>query len=190
MINYKKIFKFILLIITIAITFWILFFKFKILNLKNNIKTKQNVMRLHSSDKELKDVVVFYGDPQSDKLKSYSTKIYKNRYIVNEVKQILIQLFENTPPEYTRVVPEGTVVKEVYIDANSIIYIDLSEEFVVNNKGGTTFEYLSVYSIVKSIFSNFQELRGIKFLINGLEQETVSGHLSIIDIIRPDDIDL
>lgn len=190
MIDYKKIFKFILLLIVIIITVYFLFFKLKIFSFKNNIKTTQNMMQLYSSDEQLKDVVVFYGDPQSDKLKSYPTKIYKGGYIVNEVKQILIRLFENPPQEHTRVIPEGTVTREVYIDANSILYIDLSEEFMINNKGGTTLEYLSVYSIIKSIFSNFQEIRGVKLLINGIEQETVSGHLSIIDIFRPNDVDL
>lgn len=190
MIDYKKIFKFTLLLIVIVIIVYFLFFKLKIFIFKNNIKTTQNMLQLYSSGEQLKDVVVFYGDPQSDKLKSYPTKIYKDNHIVNEIKQILTRLFENPPPEYTRVIPEGTVMREVYIDANLILYIDLSEDFVINNKGGTTFEYLSIYSIIKSIFSNFQEIRGVKLLINGIEQETVSGHISIIDIFRPDDVDL
>jgi spore germination protein GerM len=98
-------------------------------------------------------------------------------------------LFEDAPENYVRVIPEGTSIREVFIDTNSILYVDLSEEFMINNKGGSTLEYLSVYSILKTIFTNFNQIRGIKLLINGTEQETVSGHLSISDIFRPDDVE-
>jgi len=189
MVDYKKIFKFTLLLIIIIILIYFLFFKIKVFDFKSNIKTAQNIKQLYSPDKPTKDVVVFYGDPQTDKLKSYLTKIYEDGYIINEINQILNLLFDVPPQDYTRVIPAGTAIREVYVDANSILYIDLSEEFMLNNKGGTTFEYLSVYSIIKSIFSNFQEIRGIKLLINGVEQDTVSGHLSIADIFRPNDID-
>jgi hypothetical protein len=146
------------------------------------------MIKLYSSDKKTINVVVFYGDPKTDRLKSFSTEVFEDEYVVNEVKQVLNKLFENPPQDYVRVIPEGTTIREAYIDANSTLYVDLSEEFTVNNKGGTTLEYLSVYSILKSIFSNFREIRGIKLLINGDEQETVSGHLNIIDIFRPDDV--
>ncbi len=189
MIDYKKIFKFILLLIIIIIIIYFLFFKIKIFNFKNNGKTTQNVTEFYSPDKPARDIVVYYGDPETDKLKSYSTKIYLDDHIINEVKQVLERLLGNPTQDYTRVIPEGTAIREVYIDSNSILYIDLSEEFMINNKGGTTFEYLSVYSIIKSIFFNFKQIRGIKLLINGTEQDTVSGHLSIIDIFRPEDIE-
>ncbi|HPD18782.1 MAG TPA: GerMN domain-containing protein [Candidatus Goldiibacteriota bacterium] len=190
MINYKKNFKTVFLFIVVILLIYFLFFKIKPFGFKNNVRTSQNMIKLYSPDKKLINVVVFYGDPKTDRLKPFSTEIYEDGYVVNEVKQVLNKLFENPPQDYIRVIPEGTSVREVYIDANLTLYVDLSEEFMVNNKGGTTLEYLTVYSIIKSVFSNFLEIRGIKLLINGVEQETVSGHLNIIDIFRPDDAGL
>ncbi|MCX7699101.1 MAG: GerMN domain-containing protein [Candidatus Goldbacteria bacterium] len=150
----------------------------------------QKISTQYSSDEKLRDVVIFYGDPKIDGLKSYSTKIPEAGSITNQVKQVLNLMFDMTPQDCMRVIPEGTTVREVFIDSNSILYIDLSEEFMINNKGGTTLEFLSVYSILKSIFLNFKDIRGVKLLINGIEQETIAGHLSIGDIFRPTDINL
>jgi|DewCreStandDraft_4_1066084.scaffolds.fasta_scaffold00712_73 hypothetical protein len=189
MIDFKKIFKIILFGIIIGLALYFLLNKTNILNFNKNTKVTQQVAtQLYSSNEKLKEVIIFYGDSQSDKLKSFPAKIYETPNVINQIKQILLLLFDKPPKDYIKVIPEGTSIREVYIDSNSIIYIDLSEEFIVNNRGGTTFEYLSVYSILKSIFSNFNNIRGIRLLVNGVEQETIAGHLNISEIFRPQDI--
>ncbi|MDH5542882.1 MAG: GerMN domain-containing protein [Nitrospinota bacterium] len=97
-----------------------------------------------------------------------------------KIKSVLESLIAGEH-EYTRTVPKNTKVKRIFIDATLIVYIDFSGEIVKEHPGGVWTETLTVASICRTVFSNF-EVRSVKILVEGKEIETIAGH---IDLKRP-----
>jgi len=97
-----------------------------------------------------------------------------------KIKSILESLIAGDS-HFTPTIPKKTRVKRVFIDATLIVYIDFSQDIVKDHPGGVWTETLTVASICRSVFSNF-EVRSVKILVEGKEIETIAGH---IDLKRP-----
>ncbi|MEW5804444.1 MAG: GerMN domain-containing protein [bacterium] len=76
-------------------------------------------------------------------------------------------------------IPVGTKLRSFFLDKNGIGYADFSKEMIKNHPGGTWAELISIYSIVNTVTNNFPQVNQVKLLIDGLEVETLRGHLDI-----------
>lgn len=147
---------------------------------------KKTEFQLYSEDAKPKEVVLYTGDMITDSFKLYKDTIFESEHLINEIKQILQKLFEfKNRRDYISLIPEGTILREAYLDANNICYIDLSSEIKLNHKGGTQAEFLTIYSIVNTVCYNFPQIKGVKILIDGKEEETLAGHIDISEILLP-----
>jgi|GEM_PF-1178763 hypothetical protein len=153
-------------------------------------KTLESLMaayQLYSGNDKKTEILLFFGDPESENFKTEKAHIYASEQTINQIKQALILLCSGPAGnKYLNLLPQGTVLREAYLDPNLVLYVDMSKEFSSNSKGGTTAEYHAVYSVLNTVFYNFRGIKGIKLLINGKEENTVSGHIKINDIMRPD----
>jgi hypothetical protein len=140
------------------------------------------------SPKDVKiKALLFFGNPQAEGFKTSPAEIYSSALQINRIKQ-LIMLLTQGPKDKTvlNLLPEGTALKDAYLDANSILYLDMSPEFAANCRGGTTGEYEAVYSILDTVFYNFPWVKGVKFAVNGAEKDSLAGHIIIKSILTPD----
>jgi hypothetical protein len=142
--------------------------------------------QLYTPKDEKMQVSVFYGDPDAEGFKLSNVQIFQSEQQINQIKQALIALCQGPPKGCLNLLPDGTTLREAYLDPNSVLYIDLSQEFTANAKGGTTGEYQAVYSVLNTVFYNFKWVKGIRILIKGEEKDTAAGHISIKDIMTPD----
>lgn len=142
--------------------------------------------RLYDEDEEKKEIILFYGEDDADGFALFKAEIFETDRLLNRVKQALLILTKRRPRGYIPLIPEGTMLREAYLDANNILYADFTEEITLNHKGGTTGEYLTVYSIVNTVFYNFPEIKGVKLLVDGKERETLTGHIYTGGIITAD----
>jgi spore germination protein GerM len=154
---------------------------------KNTSTAVLKAYQLYTSQEKQREVTLYFGDPASDGFKAVKNKIFESTQQINQVKQILLMLLAGPGQEALRVIPEGTLLRDVYLDANGTVYADLSQEISLNSPGGSTAEYLTVYSIINTIFENFSWVRGIRILVDGKEIGTLSGHISLEGIFRPED---
>jgi spore germination protein GerM len=154
-------------------------------------KTAASVLKayqLYTAQEKQADVTLYFGDPASDKFKTAGAKIYETRQMVNQAKQAILALLQEPPQGCLRVIPEGAMLRDAYLDQNNILYADFTQEISVNHTGGSTAEYLTVYSILNTIFANFPWVKGVRILVDGKETETLAGHVSLEGIFRPEDI--
>ena len=79
-------------------------------------------------------------------------------------------------------VPEGTSLRQLYVDRYGTAWVDFSAELKANLPGGSASETLTVYAIVNSIGLNVPEIRSVGILVGGNPVETLNGHL---DLRRP-----
>ncbi len=178
--------KFFILLILIFIFLLLVFNNFIKKIQKKNIDKKTDNFQLYDLNAKTKKVFLYLGDIENDGFKLYEINIFVSEYLINEIKQIIQKLVElPKSKEYIKLIPEGTFLREAYLDANNICYLDFSSELKLNHKGGTNGEYLTIYSIVNTLFHNFPQIRGVKILIDGKEEETLAGHIDISEILLP-----
>jgi spore germination protein GerM len=154
---------------------------------ENTATAALKAYQLYTAGEKEKEISLYFGSQDTDGFKAVKSRIYDTPRQVNQVKQALLLLLAGPGEAALRVIPEGTMLRDVYIDANDIVYADFSQEIGLNSPGGTTAEYLAVYSILKTIFNNFSWARGARILVDGKETETLTGHISLEGIFRPDD---
>lgn len=152
---------------------------------KNTAAAALKAYQLYTAQEKQKEIVLYFGDPASDGFKTVKNTIFDTPRQINQVKQALLQLLAGPPQDVLRVIPEGTILRDSYIDANGILYADFSQEISLNLPGGTTSEYLAVYSILNTLFENFSWIRGARLLVDGKETDTLSGHISMDRVFRP-----
>jgi len=146
---------------------------------QKNLDTAIKAYQLYAPGDKQRDAALFFGDTVNDGFKISSEKIFESVSTINQVKQVILFLLSGPKEGFLRLIPEGTSLREAYLDSNLICYLDFSREIAANHKGGTTGEYLTVYSIINTIFYDFPKISGVKILIDGKEAETLAGHIAI-----------
>ncbi len=142
--------------------------------------------QLFTGDENKVPIRLYYGDTESAGFRGVPYEIAETKVQINRVKQALDALLKNPLPESCiRALPEGMQLREAYLDSYGILYIDLPESITVEFQGGSTSEYIAVYSVIHTVFQNFSFVRGIRFLINGKEADTLAGHIDISGVVRP-----
>ena len=103
----------------------------------------------------------------------------------DRLQQIITALIKETRPSYRNPIPRGTTLNEVYIDSQKIAYMDFSPHLASGQIGGTTAEFLTISAILKTVFDAFpNDVLHVQILIDGKEQETLSGHINISQPLR------
>lgn len=70
-------------------------------------------------------------------------------------------------------------IKELFLDASGTAYVDLSP---VQQNGVTASaweEFLAIYSMVNTLTQNFEEIKAVRFLLQGKEAQTLAGHIDL-----------
>jgi hypothetical protein len=167
---------------------WYLFFVAKVFDFKHgDIETAIKAYELYTAQETQSEIALFFADPQNDGFKIRPVKIFDSAEMVNRVKQALLLLLSEPAEGYLAVVPEGTLLKEAYLDANSICYLDFSGNLISGHRGGTTGEYLTVYAIINTVLYNFPRIKGVRLLVEGAEVETLAGHINTAGIFSRSD---
>jgi hypothetical protein len=114
-------------------------------------------------------------------------EIFETASPVDRAKQILADLISGPfGSSAVRALPEGARLRQVYVLADGIAWIDFSEELRSGMGGGSAQEQLVVYSIVNSLAGNVPEIRRVGLLINGNPIDTLNGHLDLRRPLPPD----
>jgi len=127
---------------------------------------------------EEQEVVLYFANPDFTALVGEKRKVPKGENWLEAVLQELLRgprdssLFNPIPP--------ATRLNAVFQD-QEVVYVDLSEEMMRNQSGGTSQELLSVYAIVDTLTA-LPGVKRVKILVNGKEESTLCGH---IDVSKP-----
>ena len=84
--------------------------------------------------------------------------------------------------------PEGAAILQAFwVEDTQTAYLDFSRTFVTNHDGGSTTEYYTISTILKTIGANFPQVRLVQFLVDGYPVETIAGHYAVdepLDVLR------
>jgi len=134
-------------------------------------------------------VKIFFSSTTGDPLLSAEDQsIFKSEEVGNRAKQILQKMLEGPRTEGMMAsLPKDSKVKELFVSAEGVAYIDFTNAIAMNHPGGIVNEQATIYSIVNSLTYNLPEIRQVKILIGGVEKETLAGHCLLL---LPLDLDL
>jgi germination protein M len=94
------------------------------------------------------------------------------------------QLAAEAAPPLARSVPEGTVLRGLYVSSRNEIFVDLDGAVRARHPGGSLNELLTVYAIVNAITVNLPDVQEVQLLIDGREVDTLAGHVDLRQPLR------
>jgi spore germination protein GerM len=100
----------------------------------------------------------------------------------------VVKLLMTSPEEkdLTVIFPKNAKINDVRFD-NGTAFVDLDKNITKSFAGGSTGEELLVNSVVKTL-TEFKEVKQVRFLIDGAEIETLSGHMDLSTPIKRTDL--
>ncbi len=144
------------------------------------------VQKEEKQEKELMKVKLYFLDGEENVLVEEEKEIEKGKNERDSIRNLLSALFEGpSSPQLLSAVPEGTHLRQVYI-IEHVCVVDLTGPIASMASDGSSAELLAIYSIVNSITANFPDVRSVKIILDGMERETLFGHVSLKDPFFPD----
>lgn len=70
-------------------------------------------------------------------------------------------------------------IRELFLDASGTAYVDLSPAQQNGVKASAWEELLAIYSMVNTLAQNFEEIKQVRFLLEGKEAQTLAGHMDL-----------
>ncbi len=131
------------------------------------------------SEKNQREVVLFFQRMGSDSLVPEYRKIMKTATVSSQAKQVLASLIEGSREGLVPVLPATVMVKELLISPEGTAYVDFSHHIRTDSAGGTCDELMMISAVNESIIRNFPEISSVRILIEGEETETITGHISL-----------
>ena len=140
-------------------------------------KPDENPPKKTETDKHAMNVKIYYPDDSGMKLVEVERKIT----VDDEIDKYLtaVELLREDPAEanLTRIFPDNASLRSVTVD-DDMATVDFDGSILKSFVGGSTGEEFLIGSIVDTL-TNFPEVRCVKFLVDGQEIETLSGHMDL-----------
>jgi len=147
---------------------------------KRAIKDKKGESGIQTeTTPEMKRVKIFFLTNKSYFFipKEYELKKEPNRLVF---LRNFLDLMINESSNFISTFPDQTKLQSVYyIDNKQTAVLDFNEELIINFPSGSRGEIEFIYFFVNNLCYNFKEIKKVKFLIDGNEYKTLSGHLDI-----------
>jgi hypothetical protein len=94
-------------------------------------------------------------------------------------REIVNALIRGPQQGLMRTISEASVLRAFIVTDEKVAYVDFEKSISSFHPGGALLELLTIYSIVNSLIVNISEIEKVKFLIEGVESETLCGHIDI-----------
>ncbi len=103
-----------------------------------------------------------------------------------EVSSVLAELVKGSRQDLVAPLPPETKVRQVFVTADGVAYVDFSREIMEAFAYGSSSELAAVYAVVDTLTANFPPIKKVAILIEGLEKETLGGHVDLSRPLPPD----
>ncbi len=120
-------------------------------------------------EQQKNEIILYYGDESALGVVPFKYIVDKSQ--MKDIKYIFEML--KTPPENEKVfsqIPKTAKLLSFSIE-NGICELNLSEEFVTDNRTGSSGELITIDSIVNTL-TEIEEISKVQFLIDGKKQES------------------
>ena len=122
-------------------------------------------------------VKVYYPDDSGLKLVEVEREILVDDSTDKYTAAVETLMLEPEEENLTRIFPKNAVIRSVKVK-DGLATVDLDSSLSKGFVGGSTGEEFLIGSIVDTL-TNFPEVKRVKFLVDGKDVETLSGHMDL-----------
>ena len=138
---------------------------------------------------ETRSATLFYANKEADGFLTEMREVPAEGGIEEQVKAVVAEFIEGPEGEDpVRTFPDGVMLLQVFwVEETQTVYLDFNRALIANHRGGSTGEYYTIATLLRTIGANFPQVRLVQFLIEGYPVETIAGHYAIdepLDILR------
>jgi germination protein M len=128
---------------------------------------------------ETRSVTLYFAGRDADGLVAETREIPVREGMINEVKAVMAALISGPDgDESVSAIPPGTMVHEVFwVEETGTLYIDFNRGITTGD--GSTEEYYTITTIVRTVGANFPQVQSLQFLVEGYPVETLAGHYGV-----------
>lgn len=132
---------------------------------------------IDNPSKESMNVKVYYPDDSGMKLVEVEREIVIDDSTDKYTAAVETLLKDPGEENLTTIFPKNAAIRSVTV-ADGLAIVDFDGAFLKNFVGGSTGEEFLIGSVVDTL-TNFPEVKQVKFLVDGQEIETLSGHMDL-----------
>lgn len=138
---------------------------------------------------ETRSVTLFYANEEADGFRTEMREVPAEGGVEDQVRAVVTELIKGPEDEdLAATFPDGVALLQVFwIEETQTINLDFNRALVTNHPGGSTNEYYTIATLLKTIGANFPQIRLVQFLVDGYPVETIAGHYAVdepLDILR------
>ncbi|HAK57283.1 MAG: GerMN domain-containing protein [Vicinamibacterales bacterium] len=130
----------------------------------------------------LTSATLFYVAEDGERLIGVEREVVDGDAPITQARHVLEAQFQSVEPPLLSAMPEGTLLRAIYVTDQGDAFVDVSREITSGHTGGSLDELLTVYTIVNAVTVNVPTVRAVQILIEGREADTLAGH---VDLRRP-----
>ena len=130
---------------------------------------------------ERRRVRLFFPRGAGEALKEVEREIPRRPVLAEEVRAVLRQLANGEPGGRPAIPPAGEV-RQVFLDAFGILYLDFNKEIQAVAEAPGEEPELAISAVVNSLAASFSEVKRVQFLVEGKEMAGMAGRW---DLRRP-----
>ena len=142
-----------------------------------NVEPKEPATAKHGKDVQSMNVKVYYPDDSGMKLVEVEREVLVSDKTDKYTAAVETLLEEPKETNLTKIFPKNAAIRSVKVDGG-LATVDFDGSLTKTFVGGSTGEELLIGSVVDTL-TNFPEVKRVKFLVDGKEIETLSGHMDL-----------
>jgi spore germination protein GerM len=133
-----------------------------------------------------KTVTLFFLADDDDLLHKETRAITAGPTVADEAERALAELIRGSEKGFVSPLPPPTKVRQVFVGKDGRATVDFSREVAEGFAYGSTSELAAVYAIVDTLVFNFPAVKRVVILVEGVEKETLGGHVDLTRAFLPD----
>lgn len=153
---------------------------------EETVRTQLSEAALQTETSPQQTVTLYFPSYSEGKLVAETRTMAWATSDTDRIRQVMLALIEGSNPGKNRALPPTTAIRAVFLTSDGTAYLDLSSDGLADFTPGIETETLAVYSIVASLAGTIPSVKRVKFLIQGQEAESLSGHADLSGLFVPD----
>jgi hypothetical protein len=128
---------------------------------------------------ETRSVTLYFAGRDADGLVAETREIPVREGVIGEVKAVMGALLSGPEGgDGISAIPPGTSVLQVFWEEGTgTLYLDFNRGIMTGE--GSTGEYYTITTIIRTIGANFPQASRLQFLVEGYPVETLAGHYGV-----------
>lgn len=133
---------------------------------------------------ERRRIRLFFPQEFSGTLKELERDIPHSPLLAEEIRAALREMAGGAPG-IRPPLPAGTEVRQVFLDAFGIVYVDFGKGFQTVTAAPDPQPDLAISAIVTTLTTSFSEIKRVQFLVEGQEMTFAAGGWNLRGPVRP-----